>query len=104
MLSRRSFAASQRLLGFNLDARCLFSALPAAAAGGGGGLFASLLGGSKRTSVPMTDNFPGVAEPPVGELPGSPAKTEQTTMANGFRIASENSLVRTEQPPQKYIL
>lgn len=46
--------------------------------------------------MPMTDAFPGVAEPPVGELPKTAAKTEQTTMANGFRVASENSLVRVD--------
>ncbi|GMH37030.1 hypothetical protein BSKO_04903 [Bryopsis sp. KO-2023] len=79
--------------------RAIATAIPAAQAvpavsptGSSGGFLSSIFGGSSRLAVPMTEPLPGVVEPPVVPVPSGPPKTEQTTLANGFRVASEPSM------------
>ena len=75
----------------------LQQALPAVAAEpkSKGGFFSGLFGGGgDRVAVPLTDPLPGVQAPPHVGVPAAAPKTEMTTLANGFRIATENTPVR----------
>lgn len=84
-LSTRAFTTSS----------IVFSAAPAvASAVKPKGLLAQLFGGGNRVQVPLTDPLPGVEIVETVALPTSPPKTETTTLANGCRIASENTPVR----------
>lgn len=60
----------------------------------GSGLL-SVLGFSEGSigSTPMTDPFPGTIEPYRTPPPKEPAKTQLTSLANGFRVASEDTWV-----------
>lgn len=62
------------------------------------GLLGSLFGGSSRVTTPLTDPLPGVPDL-VHEAPASAPATETTTLANGVRIASENTPVRRGSKP-----
>ena len=58
------------------------------------GFLASLFWGGSRVTVPLTDALPGVEIPEHGPPPAEAPKTDMTTLANGFRIASEATPVR----------
>ena len=49
----------------------------------------------------MTDPFPGTVEPHRIPPFKEPAKTQLTTLANGFRVASEDIWVRREASPSR---
>jgi hypothetical protein len=53
------------------------------------GGFLSSLFGSSRSTVPMTEPFPGVVLPEPQAIGSARPSTEQTTLPNGIRIASE---------------
>ena len=56
-----------------------------------GGFLSNLLGSSTRLDVPLTDPLPGMVIPNHVPPPSSQPKTEMTTLANGFKVASENT-------------
>lgn len=65
-------------------------AAPAVAAAANRGLLAGLFSSTKRVDVPLTDPLPGV-EAVVSDVPSAAPKTEMTTLANGVKIASEDT-------------
>lgn len=69
-------------------------ASPAVATGGSKGFLSSLFGGGDRVMVPLTDPLPGVVLPEYATPPAKAPKTDMTTLSNGFKVASENTLVR----------
>ena len=78
------------LRGFSSSA--VAAAAPAVAAASKRGLLASLFSSGERVTVPLTDPLPGV-EIPASAVSSAPAKTELTTLANGFKVATEDTPV-----------
>lgn len=58
------------------------------------GWLSGLFGGSDRVTVPLTDPLPGIELPEHAAAPTTAPKTELTTLANGFKVATENTPVR----------
>lgn len=92
---RRGLEQPARVLG-----RAAFSnsagvqaAAPALAPSSGKGFLSGLFGGSSRVTVPLTEPLPGVELPTPASAPSSAPQTKQTTLANGVKIASEDTPV-----------
>lgn len=60
------------------------------------GGFLSRIFGSARPLVPMNEPYPGVTFPEPSALQSSRPPTEQTTLPNGIKIASEATPVRAK--------
>lgn len=58
------------------------------------GWLSSLFGGSSRISIPLTDPLPGVNLPHPVQPPSKAPATETSTLANGIKVASEDTVVR----------
>ena len=60
----------------------------------GGGFLSSLFGGGHaRLQVPLTDPLPGVENPYLQNAPKEVPPTELSTLSNGIKVASEDTLV-----------
>ena len=71
------------------------SGSPAVAQSSSGGGFLSNLfgGGHARLQVPLTDPLPGVENPYLQNAPKEVPPTELSTLSNGIKVASEDTLV-----------
>ena len=92
---RRGAQDALSVTGRALSTSAIAQQLPAvAAAPASKGLFAGLLGGSSaRVTTPLTDPLPGLTLPEQATPPTDAPQTELTTLANGFKVASENTVV-----------
>ena len=62
------------------------------------GLWAAMFGTTPKAMPPMTHPLLGVQYPEEPAYPATPPPTNVTTLANGVRIATENTPVRPRSP------
>jgi hypothetical protein len=92
MLNKSAKAAL--LAGRGLSASAAAQAAPAlATAPKSKGFLSGLFGSDDRLAVSMSDPWPGLVLPEHAPPPKEAPKTQMTTLANGFKVASENTLV-----------
>jgi hypothetical protein len=68
-------------------------AVPAVAQTKSKGFLASIFGGGDRVMVPLSEPLPNIELPKHVDAPVQAPKTNITTLSNGFRVASEDTLV-----------
>ena len=107
MVLRRGAQDALSVAGRALSTSSIAQQLPAVAtAPESKGLLSSLFGSgaSNRVTTPLTDPLPGVVLPEPIAPPVDAPKTELTTLANGLKVASENTVVGFIVFPMQYVV